>query len=518
MLRLLPNAEYGILALHAVAGHAAPAQRAGASAAHHDQSRCITAQQDAGDEGNEGDEYTNPPSPWPGWSTPSTTPSPSSFGNEGNEGNEGDEGDEGNEGSEGDEGNEGNEGDEGSEGNEGNEGDEGNEGNEGVEGDYAPAPSPAAPPAIAPHAGPSGAVRPRGVFSRTDDDSNDGSRSGVIIGAAVGVPVALIALCCLCCVGGLLAWHRTQRGSGSSSGSGASGKSSDAGRALASVTVVPQPVPVHAGMGSVNTANPSYAGSSFDNGSLPPPPTSPPPGPYGQQPPAPPGPPPLPPWQQAAPAPQDQPPLPPPPNFGAPPSVAPSSANAPRSHAASEQDDCMVLPQPPAAAGAQPHQVGSALAGTNSSGEQSIGAKTSGTASQPRQVPAEASLGAASANTTLHSTPSHDAKTALATAGSGAQAVRGTHVKARSLLTTTLFEDGKTMLPQTLVQPDRGSQLVTALENMAQASPPALLAGKYMLLDERAAGSQAVVAFARGGDGGFFQYAIKCALIADPDV
>ena len=57
---------------------------------------------------------------------------------------------------------------------------------------------------------------------------------------------------------------------------------------------------------------------------------------------------------------------------------------------------------------------------------------------------------------------------------------------------------------------DAHARLVVALENFANAEPPQLFAGKYLLLDERVVGGQAVVNFARGPGGSIFTYAIKC--------
>jgi hypothetical protein len=46
---------------------------------------------------------------------------------------------------------------------------------------------------------------------------------------------------------------------------------------------------------------------------------------------------------------------------------------------------------------------------------------------------------------------------------------------------------------------------------MALAQPPMKFLGKYLVMQDCAEGGQAFVQFARGGEGGFFQYAIKCA-------
>ena len=48
-------------------------------------------------------------------------------------------------------------------------------------------------------------------------------------------------------------------------------------------------------------------------------------------------------------------------------------------------------------------------------------------------------------------------------------------------------------------------QLLRALNNMRVARPPQPFAGRYLLLRERAGGGQAVIAFARDREGGYFQ-------------
>jgi hypothetical protein len=53
--------------------------------------------------------------------------------------------------------------------------------------------------------------------------------------------------------------------------------------------------------------------------------------------------------------------------------------------------------------------------------------------------------------------------------------------------------------------------LLEELRDIATADPPQLFAGKYVLLNERVAGGQALVNFARDSTGGYYQYAIKCA-------
>lgn len=68
--------------------------------------------------------------------------------------------------------------------------------------------------------------------------------------------------------------------------------------------------------------------------------------------------------------------------------------------------------------------------------------------------------------------------------------------------------------PWTLGESSDKGKLIMALENLALAEPMQLFASKYALLNERAAGGQAVVNFARDARGGFFQYAIKCATSA----
>ena len=57
-------------------------------------------------------------------------------------------------------------------------------------------------------------------------------------------------------------------------------------------------------------------------------------------------------------------------------------------------------------------------------------------------------------------------------------------------------------------------QLERALQAMAASQPPDLFLGRFLIMQERKVGGQATVQFARSGDGGFFQYAIKCALAA----
>ena len=60
----------------------------------------------------------------------------------------------------------------------------------------------------------------------------------------------------------------------------------------------------------------------------------------------------------------------------------------------------------------------------------------------------------------------------------------------------------------------RREQLERTLYSMATGQPQELFMGRFMLMQERRSGGQATVQFARGGDGGFFQYAIKCASCA----
>ena len=50
-----------------------------------------------------------------------------------------------------------------------------------------------------------------------------------------------------------------------------------------------------------------------------------------------------------------------------------------------------------------------------------------------------------------------------------------------------------------------------AIDNMNAANPPRVFAEQFYLLNERIVGGQALVNFARDRDGGFFQYAVKCA-------
>ena len=57
-------------------------------------------------------------------------------------------------------------------------------------------------------------------------------------------------------------------------------------------------------------------------------------------------------------------------------------------------------------------------------------------------------------------------------------------------------------------------QLTAALQATQDARPPEMFMGRYLIMKERRSGGQATVQFARGGDGGFFQYAIKCVTLA----
>jgi hypothetical protein len=54
-------------------------------------------------------------------------------------------------------------------------------------------------------------------------------------------------------------------------------------------------------------------------------------------------------------------------------------------------------------------------------------------------------------------------------------------------------------------------QLERALQRMANAGQQEPFLGRFLIMQEHSMGGQARVQFARGGDGGFFQYAIKCA-------
>ena len=54
-------------------------------------------------------------------------------------------------------------------------------------------------------------------------------------------------------------------------------------------------------------------------------------------------------------------------------------------------------------------------------------------------------------------------------------------------------------------------QLAAALQAMEHAQPPEKFMGKYIVVEDRRSGGQATVQFVRGGAGGFFQYAVKCA-------
>ena len=75
------------------------------------------------------------------------------------------------------------------------------------------------------------------------------------------------------------------------------------------------------------------------------------------------------------------------------------------------------------------------------------------------------------------------------------------------------FTNATVVYPSTLEEPDVHNRLVTALENMANAEPAQLFAGRYRLKAEWVRGGQALVVFARDDAHGFFQYAIKCALL-----
>ena len=67
------------------------------------------------------------------------------------------------------------------------------------------------------------------------------------------------------------------------------------------------------------------------------------------------------------------------------------------------------------------------------------------------------------------------------------------------------------LLPKRTVENnDAHARLVAALQTFAAAEPPHVFAGKYLLLDERVVGGQAVVNFARGPGGSIDSYAIKC--------
>ena len=75
----------------------------------------------------------------------------------------------------------------------------------------------------------------------------------------------------------------------------------------------------------------------------------------------------------------------------------------------------------------------------------------------------------------------------------------------------TNMSDFTEEMPRTLDATDAKEQLLCALDNMAGERPQEPFAGRYILLRERVEGGQAVVNFARDEQGGFFQYAIKCA-------
>ena len=73
------------------------------------------------------------------------------------------------------------------------------------------------------------------------------------------------------------------------------------------------------------------------------------------------------------------------------------------------------------------------------------------------------------------------------------------------------YEPPPPALAQTQDGGSEAAKLRVALENMAAAEPAGRFLGKYIITPERNSGGQATVQFARGGAGGFFQYAIKCA-------
>ena len=75
--------------------------------------------------------------------------------------------------------------------------------------------------------------------------------------------------------------------------------------------------------------------------------------------------------------------------------------------------------------------------------------------------------------------------------------------------TNTALWDGGPLATQAGADPRE--QLERALDNMAANStgPAGLFAGKFRVTKERRSGAQALVQFARGGDDGFFQHAIK---------
>ena len=78
---------------------------------------------------------------------------------------------------------------------------------------------------------------------------------------------------------------------------------------------------------------------------------------------------------------------------------------------------------------------------------------------------------------------------------------------------TTATWSMSTATANTLSKTDARAQLVAALEHISREHPPPVFAGRYVLLQERVSGGQAVVNFARGRDGGYFQYALKHALL-----
>jgi hypothetical protein len=60
---------------------------------------------------------------------------------------------------------------------------------------------------------------------------------------------------------------------------------------------------------------------------------------------------------------------------------------------------------------------------------------------------------------------------------------------------------------------DKRALLERGLAMMATGNPPELFLGRFLIMSETRAGGQALVQFARGGEDGFFQYAIKCAFM-----
>jgi hypothetical protein len=95
--------------------------------------------------------------------------------------------------------------------------------------------------------------------------------------------------------------------------------------------------------------------------------------------------------------------------------------------------------------------------------------------------------------------------------GTASRAVSTVRSAPTVVTSDTWSTDPSTQRRATLEEQDAKLQLVRALENMAAVQPPAVFAARYVLLQERVSGGQAVVNFARGASGaGAEQVAIKC--------